>query len=169
MKKLYALVEEFEQFQKFIEEDEDEAIDEKTKEDTLEAINLSIEKKCENIVLMIKNISMPLTAIESEIVRLQAHKTSIVKQVNWFKNYVKTAMENMQIDKIETDLIKIRLQNSPISVDDDHIDKDKLPADYIKTEIIQTIDKKKILEDHRKGYTEIPGVVFLQNKHIRIY
>jgi len=25
----------------------------------------------------------------------------IVKQVNWFKNYVKTAMENMQIDKKE--------------------------------------------------------------------
>ncbi len=77
-------------------------------QDTLEAIEGAIDKKAESIVYVMKNLSAPITAIDDEIRRLKAKKEVIQHGVDRLKDYIKTNMEAMGLDKIETDLLKIR-------------------------------------------------------------
>lgn len=135
-------------------------------EDTLEAIEGAIDKKAASIVYVMKNLSAPITAIDDEIRRLKAKKEVIQNGVNRLKDYIQTTMEAMELDKIETDLIKIRLQNSPPScvlADADAV----VPDEYKITEIVVSLDKKKAVKDMKQGI-KIPGLRLFQGRHIVI-
>ncbi len=136
-------------------------------QDTLEAIEGAIDKKAESIVYVMKNLSAPITAIDDEIRRLKAKKEVIQNGVNRLKDYIQRNMEEMRVDKIETDLIKIRLQNSPPSC---VITAAAVfvPEEYKITEIVVTVDKKKAIADMKAG-KEIAFMELKQGKHLRIY
>lgn len=160
---LYNLTGDFLQLQERLD-DPDEDI--QAIEDTLEAIEGNIVVKASNIVQVLKNLSSPIQAIDAEINRLKAKKTAIQAKTDRLKDYIKTNMEAMQLDKIETDLIKIRLQNSPPSCERTaHLED--IPEEYTTTEIVVTVNKKKAIADLKAG-KEIPGLELRQGKHLRI-
>lgn len=134
--------------------------------DTLEGLDGSIQKKCENIVYVMKNIEVPLPAIDKEISRLKEKKDAIQNNMKRLKEYLKEGMGTANITEIKTDLLKILLQNSPPKIE--VLNQGDIPEDYIITEIIKTIDKNKAAEVLKKGGT-IAGLTLVRNKHIRIY
>ena len=160
---LYDLTGDFLQLQERLD-DPDEDI--QAIEDTLEAIEGNIVVKASNIVQVLKNLSSPIQAIDAEISRLRAKKTAIQAKTDRLKDYIKTNMEAMQLDKIETDLIKIRLQKSPPACE--IVEDSKVPKEYEITEIVVKLDRKKAIIDMKAG-KEIPGLELRQSSHIRIY
>ncbi len=134
-------------------------------QDTLEAIEGAIDKKAESIVYVMKNLSAPITAIDDEIRRLRAKKEVIQNGVNRLKDYIQTTMEAMELDKIETDLIRIRLQNSPPSCE--VVDESLVPDEYKETEIVIHVNKVKAKSDMKLG-AKIPGFELKQGRHLRI-
>ena len=135
-------------------------------QDTIEGIEGVIEQKAVNIVHVMKNLSAPIVAIDEEIKRLRGRKEVIQHGVDRLKDYIKTNMEAMQLDKIETDLIRIRLQNSPPSCE--VVGTLALVSnEYKTTEIIVHLNKKKAIAAMKDG-KEIAGLELRQGKHLVI-
>lgn len=163
--KLKELTVEMLDFQRYIEDNHD--IDEQTKTDTLNAIALNFEKKALNVAYMVKNIETPISAIDNEIKRLQAHKNAVKSKVDWLKGYLKENMEAAKIDVIENDLIKIRLQNSAPSLEIT-CEVDKLPEVWRKTKI-EIVAEKALIKKALSDGVKIEGCKLNPSKHIRIY
>ncbi len=161
--KLYEISDDISELKRLEEQDE---IDEQTLNDTLESLQLSFNDKAEAITKVLKNISAPIQAIDEEIKRLQARKKIIENNVERLKDYLKINMQIAKIDVIKTDLITIRLQNAPPSVEIE--DASSIPEDYKKVKIISEIDKKKIIKDLKAG-KEVSGVKLKQKKYVRFY
>jgi len=136
--------------------------------DTLEGIDGSIQKKCENIVYVMKNIEVPIVAIDAEIERLKKKKEAIKNNMQRLKDYIKQGMEIAKIDEIKTDLITIRLQNSPFKVDCGSNLFANVPEEYFTTEFIRKFNNKKAIGDLKTG-KQIAHLKLTQGKHIRIY
>ena len=136
--------------------------------DTLEGIDGSIQKKCENIVYVMKNIEVPIVAIDAEIERLKKKKESIKNNMQRLKDYIKQGMEISGIDEIKTDLITIRLQNSTAKIDCGADMLSNVPEEYFTTEIIRKFNNKKAVDDLKAG-KEIVHLKLIKGKHIRIY
>lgn len=164
MKPLYALTADWLAVQELLGEDGEP--DWIYLQDTLESIEGAVEQKAANIVYVIKNLSVPITAIDEEIKRLRGRKEVIQHGVDRLKDYIKTNMEAMNLDKIETDLIKIRLQNSPPSCE--VTNQDFIPREYTTSEVVIHLDKKKAIADMKAG-KQVAGLELRQGKHIRIY
>ena len=161
MRQLYKMTDDFVELQNMLDENpEDEYVIQ-----TLDSIKLEIDDKAANIVSLMKNITTPIPAIDDEIKRLQELKKSIQNTEKRLKEYLQYQMEKMGIEKIETDLVTIRLQKSPPSliVDNPNI----IPEEYKKTEIIISTKTKELKEALKQG-AEVPGCHLVSRKHLRI-
>ena len=185
MKTLYELTIEMIQFEKFCEDNPE--LDEETKKDTLDSIKLPFDKKVIGVAYAMKNVEMPIAAIDAEIKRLQEKKSAIKNKIDWFKNYLKESMFAAKSDVVENDLIKVRLQKSTPSLDEivdidnlpekfkRHIieveDFKNLPEKFIRRNISFEADKKGIIAE-LKAERPVIGCKLkdgIKSKHIRIY
>lgn len=94
-------------------------LDATTIADTIESTGLpdEIAQKGAGIEMVARTFEMHVPAIDAEIARLTALKTSCAKKAQGLRDYLKANMLAMGIDKIETPLFKIRLQNNPPTVE----------------------------------------------------
>ena len=146
--KLYEITE---GYMKYLDKQE-ELTPEESKE-IQDQLQLALKEKSTNIVGYYLDRKAMVEAIDNEIKRLTDMKKALNNQVDSYKDYVKTNMELLGIDKIETPLGKISIASSPISVE--IINESEVPEDY--KEYVETckIDKKKIA-DNFKATGEIP-------------
>lgn len=114
-----------------------------------EELAIALREKSSDIIGFYLNEKADLEAIDTEIKRLQEMKKSKVNNLERFKEYVKQNMEQLNLQKIETELGKITLAKNPISVE--IIDEDKIPEQYKTAEITYKIDKKAIANDYKEG------------------
>ena len=108
-----------------------------------------------------------LDGIDAQIKRLQEYKKVKQNQIERYKDYVKSNMQLLGIDKLETELGKISIAKSPLSVE--IIDAEKVPNKYknIVSEI--KIDKQKIKEDFKATGEIVDGVnIITDNTNLRI-
>ena len=161
MTKLYEITEDIQELKQLQEQDE---IDEQTLNDTMESLQLVFEDKAEAITKILKNISVPISASDEEIKRLQNSKKTIQNNIERLKYYLKNNMEAAKIEVIKTGLITIRLQNSLPS--NESFNPDDIPEDYKKKKIVQEIDKIKLNSELKKGRI-INGAKLKRNKNIR--
>ena len=76
-------------------------------------------------------------------------------------------MEEIDSDTVQAGIFKVRMQNSPMTVD--VTEESKVPNEFKEEMVTVRIDKKAIVK-HIKSTGEIPDGVFpVQGKHIRIY
>lgn len=148
---LYELTIEMIQFEKFCEDNPE--LDEQSKKDTLDSIKLPFDKKVIGVAYAMKNVETPVAAIDAEIKRLQAKKSAITNKVTWFKDYLKESMFAAKTDVVENDLIKVRLQNSPSSLDE-IVDIDNLPEKF-KRHIIEVEDFKNLPEKFIRNHISL--------------
>lgn len=127
----------------------------------------ALQTKSTNIIGYYKNENALLDGIKAEIERLRNYKAIVEGRIDRYKEYVKSNMQILGINKIETELGTISIAKSPVKIE--IIDEDKVPDEF-KT-IVQEVkvDKKSILNNFKET-GEIPDGVDIQteNKSLRI-
>lgn len=157
--KLYELTNDFRQVQALIE-DGGEGL-----EDTLEAINLAIEDKLENIAKVIKNLEADVDGFKQEEKRLADRRQSIENNIKNLKQYAENTMIVTGNKKIKAGLFTFAIQKNPPSVE--IANEDLIPEKYKKTVTTTTIVKKDLLDALKEGQV-IEGATIKQGKSLRI-
>jgi len=133
----------------------------------LDSIQGSLAQKADNCAKAISIWKSELSAVDTELKRLQDLKARIQRQIDNLKNYVVANMQVAGMTAIKGDLFKLRLQDSPMKIEYDDIEK--VDPSWVKEKVTKYIPKKKLL-DYIKQTGDVPrGITITQNKHLRIY
>lgn len=130
----------------------------------LDNLNMKFVDKVTNIVKLIKNLEAQRDAVASEVKRLSDRKKAMDNRIDWLKNYVKTAMQATQSEKIKYALFTIYVGQSQPSVEVLNIDE--VEEQFIK--IKKEVDKTKILEQVKSTGVIPSGVNIVQGTHLVI-
>jgi phage host-nuclease inhibitor protein Gam len=130
----------------------------------LDNLNMKFVDKVTNIVKFVKNLEAQREAVASEAKRLSDRKKAIDNRIDWLKNYVKTAMQATQSEKIKYALFTIYVGQNQPSVEVLNIDE--LEEQFIK--IKKEVDKTKILEQVKSTGVIPAGVNIVQGTHLVI-
>ena len=122
--------------------------------DSLEGIEGEIELKAQALLQVVSGLEGDTGAIDNEIKRLQARKNVITNRAKSLKDYLKTNMEQSGINKIACPLFQITLSKPRPMVA--VLDAALIPAEYIKTTIVEAPIKKAILDALKAGEV-VPG------------
>jgi hypothetical protein len=113
---------------------------------------------------VVRNREAEVDAIKTEVDRLNAKKKLAENRINWLKGYMQYNLEQIGLDKVETDLFVVRIQNNQPSVNVT-IDPEELPEVYRKI----TIDaNKRMIGDALKSGEKINGCELSRTKSLRI-
>jgi len=130
----------------------------------LDNLNMKFIDKVTNIVKFVKNLEAQRDAVACEAKRLSDRKKAIDNRIDWLKNYVKTAMQATQSEKIKYALFTIYVGQSQPSVEVLNIDEVEEQFIRIKKEV----DKTKILEQVKSTGVIPAGVNIVQGAHLVI-
>jgi len=141
---------------------DDDAIDEQSFLDTLEAIGGEIEVKAENLLKFERELLADVDALEAEIKRLAMRKNTIKNRTDSLREYLRSNMERSGIEKIACPFFVITLRKaSPVLVVEDEA---AIPAKFFVTiPATQRLDKKATLDALKAG-EQIPGAVIGESK-----
>lgn len=108
-------------------------LDATTVADTIEASGLTddIAQKATGIEMIARGIEMPIPAMDAEIARLSALKAQRQRKAQGLRDYLKTNMQAAGIQKLDSPLFHIALQNNPPAVE--IYEPGLIPAEYMKT------------------------------------
>jgi len=168
MTALYALTG---QYQQLAEKLAGMDLDAQTIADTIEASGLSdeITIKAQGIEMVARSAEMFNGAIDAEIERLQALKTSRQKIAQGLRDYLKLNMESVGIEKIECPLFKIAIKKNPPAVE--ILDEQQLPPEFwVKPEPKPPVarpDKAAIKKAIQAGQ-EVAGAKIVQGTRLDI-
>lgn len=109
-KHLYEIADDYQAVIQAVEDAEGELTPELAAQ--LDAIPGQFKDKAERVGLYIQNLRGLADAAEEEVIRLRALATSRTNAVERLKAYLKANMERMGETKIETPLIKLRIQKN---------------------------------------------------------
>lgn len=117
--------------------------------DTMEGLLGEVNDKANAVACYARNIDGNISALE-------AHKKEIDKRIkglkakqDWFKGYLLTNMQKLDITKIECPLFTITRKKNPHKVVIDN--EDKIPAEFKTTQEVVSIDKKGIKQALKDG------------------
>ena len=151
----------------FMQLNDNEELTEEDKKQIEEQLTLALTKKSTNIVGYYEERKSLIEAIDFQIKRLQEFKKQETNKLDRYKDYVKTNMELLGIEKIETPVGTISLAKSPISVE--IVDEEAIPEEYKEVVSSIKVDKKKITDNFKTTGEIIPGVrINTQNRYLKI-
>ena len=123
-----------------------------------------LDAKAENYVKVIRSVEGDISAIDSEIKRLQGVKEAKVNVANRMKEALSTAMTAFKVDKIETALMKLFFRKSEsVEILDDSL----VPEQYKLSRVVVNPDKiliKKII----KSGEDVPGCEIVEKLNLQI-
>lgn len=121
-------------------------------QDTLDALQLSLEDKIEGLVKVIRNFEASAEAKKNEAKRLKEEAEKDQANADRLKDWIKLNLIRLGKKKVETDLFKVTVTKPREKIE---IDETRLPDDYfiIKREPISKTELKKLVKEQ-----EIPGV-----------
>jgi hypothetical protein len=131
---------------------EDGEMDETALQDTLEALEGDIQVKAEGLLGYVANIGSDVTAIDSEIKRLQARKKVMTNNQERLRNYLRDNMAAADIKKITCPLFSITLRKPSAMVS--IIDESLIPDEFIVT---TTRPNKAVIKTALMLDTPVPG------------
>lgn len=108
-------------------------MDEATIRDTLEGSEeqMAIEVKLQGYEMVARTIEAPVAAIDAEIARLQALRSSVVKRSDALRARMLDAMVAMDVQKITCPLFQISRRNNPEKTV--ILDERLIPAEFMRT------------------------------------
>ena len=128
----------------------------------LDGLKLERTEKIENCVALLKNWEALETAIKAEETALRARRESLEKRAEWLKSYLGYCLQPGE--KFETAKCKISWRKSE-SVE--ILNEEKIPEEYLKTEIVKKVDKKAI-RDTLKAGGEVEGAELREKNNLTI-
>lgn len=161
--RLYDLAE---QYNDLLDHLQDEANNEELQR-MLDGIGGKIEEKIENTVKVMKSLESDVTAIDAEIKRLSGRKSTLSNNISYLKTNIEQSMSSMDLSKVKGVLFTVSMQNNPPKVN--VVDESSIPKDYFRIpEVVPVLDKKRLLDELKKGSYTIPGVALVQEKSLRV-
>lgn len=143
--KLYEITGEMLQLLEMAEEQE---LDQKTINDTLESVEFEFEEKADGYAKVIKNLEGDMEALDLEIKRLTERRNTAKNNIESIKKNLEQAMVVTGKTKFKTLLFSFGIQKNPVSVVID--DETKIPGEYLIQQSPK-VDKKSIatyLKEH---------------------
>lgn len=135
--------------------------------DTLDALTGTLQDKAIAVGQFIGNLEASAVAIEEQAKRMQERAYRIRKRAESVRAYLEFNMQNAGISKIECEWFTLRLKLNPprVCVTEPAL----IPGDYMRAPVPQPleIDKKKILEAHKRG-VPVPGTYIEQAERLEI-
>jgi len=136
--------------------EEDEAVI-----NTLEGMEMEFKDKANNIILLERNMTANIDAIDAEINRLQQRKKIRKNRIDGLKEYLRDNMERTGITKIECPLFTITCAKGRDIVLIE--DSNSLPDEYIEVETVEKPKKNMILAA-LKDKKDVPGATLVKSK-----
>jgi len=149
----------------------DSDFDVATIEDTIESTGITddIAVKAQSIEFVARGAESHNMTIDAEIARLQALKAHRSKVAQGLRDYIKTNMQRLQIERIECPLFTISIRNNPPAVD--IFDPLSLPAEYMVLPVpkppVAAPDRKAIAARIKAG-VDVPGARLTQGSRLVI-
>lgn len=144
---LYGITTELDAFGELLEMDEGEITEET--EALLQSIEHTLATKTDGVVGYIQKEEDLAKLATEKIKALQDFKKAKQNKVQRFKDYVKECLARTNRDKFIGTLnsIKLRKPSQVVIINDE----DAIDPQYLITETITTIDKKKVKDDLKRG------------------
>jgi len=131
------------------------------------AINIKQEElhdKGISYAVVVKGLEYDVSSIEDEIKRLQALKNAKAKVIDRLKETVLEAMQEFNIEKIETPLMKLSIRRSEsIEIGLEEL----IPDNFKKERVSVSIDKVAIKKAIKDGEL-VPGAVIKENFSLQL-
>ena len=160
MSSLYDLTQDFKQVQSLIDDGGEDL------RDTLEALNLAIEDKLENIGKVIRNLDGEIEMLKNEETRLADKRKALEANKNRLKMYVEEQLAITGKDKVKTGIFTFAMQNNAPSVK--VTDEKLIPKRYFLP-VEPKLDKKALKESLKEmGVESMPGAELVQGRSLRI-
>lgn len=128
--------------------------------DTLEALEGEISEKAQAIVAVRAGMESDITAIDTEIKRLQKRKEVIQNRDQSVRDYLKSNMQASGIRNIKCPYFSITLAKGRDMVE--ITDEGEIPDQYVSVETTVKPDKKTILTDLKNGI-DVPGARLIKS------
>lgn len=122
---------------------------------------LALKNKSTSIIGYVRNLDLTSEAIKNEIDRLTIMKKAIDNKSAKFKEYVKQNMEELELQKIDTELGTLSIAKNPASVE--IYDENMISDEYKKEKVTVTIDKTAIKNALKDG-KEVQGARLIEDK-----
>jgi hypothetical protein len=122
---------------------------------------ISLKNKSTSIIGYVRNLDLTSEAIKNEIDRLTTMKKAIDNKSAKFKEYVKQNMEELELQKIDTELGTLSIAKNPASVE--IYDESMIADEYKKEKVTVTIDKTAIKNAIKEG-KEVEGARLVEDK-----
>ncbi len=130
----------------------------------LDNLNMKFVDKVTNIAKFLKNLEMHGDALAAEVKRLGDRKKTVENRIAWLKNYIKTAMQATETDKIKNAFFTIYVGQNQPSVEVLNIDE--VEDQFIKK--TKEVIKSKILEQVKSTGVIPAGVDIVHGTHLVI-
>lgn len=136
----------------------------------LDAVTDAFGVKVERCALYYRNLIASAEAADKEISRLRAHAATDLNAANGIKEYIRLHMERVGQTKVETPLIKVRIQRNSVpsvSVSSPSLEVgEEVPVRYQRVSI--TLDRKQVVDDWKAGTPLPEGITVEVGAHLRI-
>lgn len=155
------------QYQQLLDQLADLDLDATTVADTIEASGLTdeIAQKATGIEMVARSLEMHSSAIKAEIARLTALDTSRCKKAAALREYLKANMIAANIQKLESPLFKISLQNNPPAVE--IYEPGLIPAEFMtQPKPPEPAPDKKAIAAALKAGIEVQGARLTQGQRL---
>jgi restriction endonuclease S subunit len=144
-------------------------LDAQTLSDTIESTGVveSFNEKAANVVMVARQFDAHCDAIDSEIERLKALKTSRQNTADKLRDYLLNNMMAAQIESIDHPLMSIKIRNNPESVE---VFEEKLiPSDYMTwPKMPDPKPNKTLIKTALKSGQDIPGCKIVRTHSLTI-
>lgn len=135
-------------------------IEDKYIEDTLELIESDFKDKALNIASMIKNMQMMSENAGKYIESVSDRKRNIDSKIDKLISYLKSSMIKVGVDSVENSELKVSKRKCPKKVN--IYNNEIIPPSYIKHIVKESVDKSLIKQSIESGKC-VPGASLEQN------
>lgn len=144
-------------------------LDATTVADTIEASGLTddIAQKATGVEMIARSLEMSNPAIDAEIARLTALKTSRCKKAQGLRDYLKRCMVDGGFQKLDSPLFSISLRDNPPAVE--IFEPGLIPAEFMKTPATPPpAPDKTAIKAAIKAGIEVPGAKLTQGQRLDV-
>lgn len=139
---------------------EDPDVDPDVLLDTAEAVELDLNDKADAYAKVISNVNADIDAINAEIQRLQARRSTLTNNVLRLKENLQAAMEKTGKTKFKTALFSFNVQKNPPSVALEEKDVKNIPEKYLRYRDPE-VNKTALLADLKLGI-DLTGIAHIE-------
>lgn len=129
-------------------------------------VEVAIPDKVDGYSLVMKRMLSLSQFYRDRALRFESMASSMEDVHERCRDNLRGAMEKLGTTEILGNDVKFRLQKSPPSVN--VLDETLIPGEYIVTETITKIDRKKINSDVKNGKS-VPGIEIVQKTYAKEY